>query len=336
MNKQQKLFLYSSVFIALAVNSPKLVALDTGSFVAKFWQFDLFEFFFQTVLNFFFCLSVFIYNRDRYRNYFTKWEWKRQGLYLLINMVLLGGFGLFGILIQLKFFVYGVLPGSGYFFRFLISMALIMIEMRIFMLAEQTESKTIENAQLRSSFLNTQLELLKGQLNPHFLYNALSSLSGIVSENPQLAKKYIGHLSKFFRYSLQESPQNFISLKDEIAALNSYAELMKMRHEDGLLINIKIEEPYYKFRLPHMSLQPLVENAIKHNVLSANKRLYVCVYVEDSYLVVKNNLQLLSLPEQGTGIGLANLNERCKILVNKEIEIVKTDTHFFVKVPLIQ
>jgi two-component system, LytTR family, sensor kinase len=335
MNKNQKLYLYSSLFIAIAINSPKLVALDSTSFVATFWHFDLAEFLFQTLLNLAFCMAMFSYNHSRFAMLFSRWQASRLLPYFAINGLLLLAFGLSGILVQRLFFTYGVLPGSGYFVRFMISMALMATELRIIMLMQQARSGEIENEQLRNSFLDAQLRALKAQMNPHFFYNVLSSLSGIVSENPALAQKYIGHMSRMFRYSLRDGAQNMATVGAELTALSSYIELMKMRHENGLSINIDVDEIHHQTAIPHMSLQPLVENALKHNIVSTSRPLHVRISVEDNYLVVSNNIQLFIAADNNTGIGLANLNERYRLLLDREIEIIKTNTHFYVKLPLV-
>ena len=176
--------------------------------------------------------------------------------------------------------------------------------------------------------------MLKGQLNPHFLFNSLSSLSGIIRENPELAQHYVGQLSKVFRYSLQQSGANLVTLGDEINMLKSYGELLTMRFEKAFELVLNIDTPFFKAQIPHLSLQLLLENAAKHNIATIKKPLKVQVCINGGHLTVRNNLQEVINPEESTGIGLRNLNERYKILMGQEIEISKTGNEFIVKLPL--
>jgi len=168
---------------------------------------------------------------------------------------------------------------------------------------------------------------LKGQLNPHFLFNSLSSLSAIVREDPRLAQKYIGHLSKIFRYSLQQASTDFVPLTEELQAVRSYAELLKMRYEEGFRLTMPSEDKLNGQRILPMSLQLLVENALKHNTASAAHPLHITISLQalpsgdtsagqPRVLEVRNNRQPVSFPEPSTGIGLSNLNERYRILSN--------------------
>lgn len=194
--------------------------------------------------------------------------------------------------------------------------------------------KSRENEQLKSAYLEAELELLKGQLNPHFLFNSLSSLSAIIRENPELAQHYVSQLSKVFRYSLQRSGANLVALGNELDMVRSYGELLTMRFEKAFQLEININGPWLKAKIPHLSLQLLLENAAKHNIATLKKPLKVQLFINGGYITFRNNLQEVSVPENSTGIGLANLNERYKILMNREIEIIKTDEYFIVKLPL--
>jgi two-component system LytT family sensor kinase len=159
-------------------------------------------------------------------------------------------------------------------------------------------------------------------------------LSGIIRENPELAQHYVSQLSKVFRYSLQQSGADLVTLGDELNMLKAYGELLTMRFEDAFKLAIKIDTPYFKNKLPHLSLQLLLENAAKHNIATLKKPLNVELSINGGYLEFRNILQEVATPEDSTGIGLSNLNDRYKILMGREIEILKTDEHFIVKLPL--
>jgi two-component system LytT family sensor kinase len=218
--------------------------------------------------------------------------------------------------------------------RFFLSSLLSGIMVKIILLLRESKRKDDDNQRLRNAFLEAELELLKQQINPHFLFNSLSNLSGIVRENAVLAQHYIGHLSKVFRYALQTSGSTLVTLQEELDMLKSFEQLLKIRFENAFELNVSVAEEMMTCRIPHLSLQPLLENAAKHNSATLAKPLKVYIYSEVNFLVVTNNVQPLRHPEQSTGLGLYNLAERYRILMHAEIEIAKTDDRFIVKLPL--
>ncbi|WP_343692823.1 histidine kinase [Chitinophaga sp.] len=319
---KRQLYIYSSLFITLALNIPKLFTLRENNPLAHLIPFNLSEIIFQTCLNLIFCLVVF-YTSDTFKI--------NKVITHLVNLLVLLFFFTIGITIQKNLYGAGYfLPGRGVGIKLTLSLVLVLIEVRIMDIVRYSRQKELENDRLRNANLKAELNLLKGQLQPHFFFNALSSLSGVVREDPAKAQYYINQLSRFFRYSLQKEDAGLVDLKEEISAVNSYAALLKMRHEEGFQLIIDIPEEQQHRRLPHMSLQPLVENALKHNKLP----LQLQISLQDDQLIIQNNLQPVHFPEPGTGIGLANLNERYKILLQKEISIEKTATAFIVKLSL--
>lgn len=336
-NHRKKLFGYSSLFITLVLNTPKLLALRRDGIIARLWHFDGFELCFQTFITFFFCIAVFYFNKDRGRVFIHPGAWREKSGLLLQNAGIMAAFILFGETIQHLFFQRGAFPTGGYGFRFIVSLLLAGIELRIYFLLQETREKEFENEHLRNAWLQSQLTLLKGQLNPHFLFNSLSSLSAIVRENPRLAQRYIAHLSKIFRYSLQQASTDFVPLSDELAVVRSYAELMKMRYEEGFQLTMPSGEMASGRSILPMSLQLLVENALKHNTASATHPLSIVISLIEPGAVLRicNNLQPLHIPEPGTGIGLSNLNERYRILLQQDINITTTESEFIVQLPLV-
>lgn len=314
-------YIYSSLFISLALNLPRLLVLHV----------DTTELIFQISVNFIFCLSLFYINRTYFRAPVIRWRWKEEGLAFIFNFIILLFFTVITRVVQRQLFpTEGILPGKGVGMRFMISGLLIAIELKIVDAIRHARSREMENVQLRNAHLKAELELLKGQLQPHFFFNALSSLSGVVSEDPSKAQYYINQLSRVYRYSLQQHENNVVNLKDELMAAQSYVALLKMRYEEGFELEINVLASEVHFKLLHMSLQPLIENASKHNM----RPIKMEITVEDGWLVVENNRQPVSFPQEGTGIGLVNLNERYKILLQKEIVIIKEDGKFIVKLPL--
>lgn len=208
------------------------------------------------------------------------------------------------------------------------------ILIKTILLLRESKQKDNENEQLKTAYLEAELELLKEQLNPHFLFNSLSSLSGIVREDPLKAQHFINHLSKTFRYALATSNEHMVTLDEELKMIRSYEQLLLMRFEEAFQLIVDIDSKYLNLKLPHLSLQPLIENAAKHNAASLARPLRVQILMADDKLLVSNNLQEITEPEHSTGIGLVNLNSRFRILMQQEIEIEKNKQSFIVKLPL--
>jgi two-component system, LytTR family, sensor kinase len=192
---RRKLFLYSSLFISCALNGTKLLALRKSGVIAHFWHFDLVELCFQFTLTFLFCVTIFYYNKDHGRGWLKPWTMARNGRYFLLNLLILTAFTMVGITVQRLYFFQEPYLLGGYGLRFFFCLLLVGLELRIWYLMEDAREKEIENEHLRTAYLKSELSLLKGQLNPHFFFNALSSLSAVVREDPRKAQQYIHHLS---------------------------------------------------------------------------------------------------------------------------------------------
>ncbi len=329
---ERRICWYSSFLIALLLSSPKFLALRENGFIAQFWHFNLAELLFQVFYNSAFCYLIFYINLRR-NNISTN----KQILNAFITIALMIVCCLAGGIFQRRFFINFQLKGifwSGYFTRFFLSTLFTGIIIKIIYLLRKSKQKDRENSQLKTAYLEAELELLKEQLNPHFLFNSLSSLSGIIREDPEKAQYFISHLSKIFRYALARPLNNLVSIAEELTMIRSYEQLLKMRFEDAFTLETDIDVNDQNFTIPHLTLQPLLENAAKHNSVSLTRPLTVKIYIDDDYLLVKNNLQEITEPENSTGIGLANLNSRFCILMHQEIEIQKTTDSFIVKLPL--
>jgi len=181
-----------------------------------------------------------------------------------------------------------------------------------------------------------QFDNLKNQLNPHFLFNALTSLNSLIFENQQLASEFLQQLSKVYRYVLQNKNKNFVLLGTELDFIAHYVQLLETRFRGGLKINFKISEEAKEKAIVPVTLQILIENAIKHNVVDKDKQLTIDVLTVGDYLVVTNNLQIRKTVEGSNKQGLENLKSLYKFLTDKPLVIEPTDDRFYVKVPLIQ
>jgi hypothetical protein len=188
--------------------------------------------------------------------------------------------------------------------------------------------------ELREQNLIFQNETLKSQVNPHFLFNSLNTLSSLINNEVDLANRFVGRLSLIYRYILDNSVKTKIALKEEIDFIRDYFYMHQIRNEGKIKLNIDIKENEYQYEIMPVSLQILVENAIKHNMATIEKPLEINLFLEDGYIVVSNNLQKLATQINSTRIGLKNLNERMRLSTGKEIIISESEDSFLVKVPL--
>lgn len=330
---------YSSLLIALMVNSPKLLALRENGLMAQYWHFNPFELLFQFAFNLFFCGLLFGVNLRRGKWLSSYREKEKYFFYTISNFLVFCALFIIGTVLQRLFFPDRQLPRlmfSGAFFRLGLSAILTAIIIKIILLMRNSSSIAAENQQLKNTYLASELQLLKEQMNPHFLFNSLSSLSAVVRENPQQAQRYIRDMSAVFRYALVGSHTDLVTLADELAMLRSFAKLISMRLEDAFELKINIADAYLPIKIPHLSLQPLLENAVKHNAATPERPLLVAIEAKGDQLIFSSSLWEIPTPEESNGMGLANLNERFRIMLHHEIEISCSDTHFIVKLPLKQ
>lgn len=192
------------------------------------------------------------------------------------------------------------------------------------------------NEELKNRQIRTQYEVLQNQMSPHFLFNSLNTLTTIISEDPNAAISFTEHLSEVYRYILQNKDRELVSLEEEIDFVKAYLFLLKMRYPDNLTFEFNVEEKYHELNIPPLTLQMLVENAIKHNVISKSKPLHIAIYIENGKsIIVKNNLQKKTSLAKSTKTGLENIRKRYGILGGREIDIITSASNYMVAVPLI-
>lgn len=193
----------------------------------------------------------------------------------------------------------------------------------------------IEAAELKQTTLQSQLQSLKLQLDPHFMFNNFSTLSSLISENQAGAQDFLDSLSEVHRYMLYNLDKNIISLKEELDFITSYIYLIKIRFAENLNINITGMENFLDKGIAPTTLQLLIENAVKHNIASRSQPLHIKIFPEDNYILVVNNIQRMPSPISSSQIGLKNIINRYKLLSAKTPEIIQTQFDFVVKVPLL-
>ena len=192
----------------------------------------------------------------------------------------------------------------------------------------------INEEKLKRESIALQYKALKNQVNPHFLFNSLNTLTSLVYQNPDTAVKFIKQLSDIYRYILEHEADELVSVKDEIEFVKKYTFLQQIRFGDNLKVNFSTENGKDKYIVP-ASVQMLVENAIKHNIVSSEDNLIIDILTEGDYIVVRNNLQRKSAVKDSGGIGLGNIRSRYGFLTDNKLITEENDKEFVVKLPVL-
>jgi hypothetical protein len=193
----------------------------------------------------------------------------------------------------------------------------------------------VEVEKYKTESANAQLQNLKNQLNPHFLFNNLSVLTSLVHKDQNKAVDFINELSKVYRYILDNKTSELVLLQEELAFLNHYIYLLKIRFENNISFLIKIDEAQKNTYLPPMCLQMLVENTIQHNEASQAKPLKVSIYTMQNSLIIENQIQPRSDAAQSSKMGLKNIRSRYAYFTDEKVEIINDGKTFKVALPLI-
>jgi hypothetical protein len=196
---------------------------------------------------------------------------------------------------------------------------------------------TVQAEALKKENLQTQFDSLKGQINPHFLFNSLGSLSSLIEENAGQAQTFVNEMASVYRYLLQANEKGLVSLQEELDFIESYTGMLTTRFPEGLQVNIQVACEDRKKMLPPLTLQLLVENAVKHNAVLVSKPLVIeIVSANNNYLEVCNNLQLKTSATHSNKMGLHNIIQKYKLLNQPEVRVLQTHESFSVSIPLIK
>ncbi|WP_165929325.1 histidine kinase [Flavobacterium hiemivividum] len=182
---------------------------------------------------------------------------------------------------------------------------------------------------------SAKFESLKNQIDPHFLFNSLNVLSSLIEENPDNAQRFTTSLSKVYRYVLEQKDKELVPVEEELAFAKTYMNLLKMRFEDSLDYELTTTNINPEAKVVPLSLQLLLENAVKHNVVSAQKPLCIRIYVDNGYLVVQNDYQKKEVLQDRRGVGLQNIISRYAIITNRKVTIAQDEKTFTVKIPIL-
>ncbi len=191
--------------------------------------------------------------------------------------------------------------------------------------------------ELERESLLSQFETLKNQVNPHFLFNSFNTLITLIEEDKDIAVEYVQKLSDFFRTILQLRDKSTISIQEELELIKTYSFLQKKRYGDNFVLKNMVPANALSKGIAPLTLQMLVENTIKHNIIATERPLNVEISVtENQYIMVKNNLQKRTEGEPSAGLGLHNIRNRYKFLSDKEVEVIVSANYFSVAIPLLE
>ncbi|MFK5958922.1 MAG: histidine kinase [Lutibacter sp.] len=221
-----------------------------------------------------------------------------------------------------------------YIFGLIITLVASLFFHAIYFYKALTEKKVNEQ-QIVAKTETAKYETLKSQIDPHFLFNSLNVLTSLIGENPKQAEKFTTKLSKVYRYVLEQKSKDLIKLDEELHFAKTYMELLKMRFENAVTFEIPEKATNSELKIVPLSLQLLLENTIKHNVVSEENPLKVTITEESGYLIVSNNFNPKATLEKGTKVGLKNIIDRYHLITLKKVLVEKSSNKFIVKLPLL-
>ena len=221
-----------------------------------------------------------------------------------------------------------------YYFGIGISLSIIIIFHLIYFYNKHQKTK-VKESQIVAKTESAKFESLKNQLDPHFLFNSLNVLTSLIGENPAQAEKFTTKLSKVYRYVLEQKDKDLISLDEELKFAKSYMQLLQMRFEDAVEYTIPEAASDPELKIVPLSLQLLLENAVKHNIITSSLPLHIKIYEDQGYLCIENSLNPKASLEKSTKVGLKNITQRYELVSSGKVVIEKGNTKFMVKLPLL-
>jgi hypothetical protein len=219
----------------------------------------------------------------------------------------------------------------------------VFMHARSFMMNWKQASKTeVTQQKIIAGTANAKFETLKNQIDPHFLFNSLNVLSSLIEENPENAQRFTTSLSKIYRYVLEQKDKELVSVEEELSFAKTYMNLLKMRFENSLFYELPIQEDgiassiaMTDAKVVPLSLQLLLENTVKHNVVSEQKPLHIRIYIEGDYLAIQNDFQKKEVIQSRQGVGLQNIVDRYSIITKRKVLIEQNEKTFTVKIPIL-
>ena len=298
------------------------------------------------IFSFIVSVSIFSVNIKTIDFLRKKYPWDKQFIKRIIYEFLLTNFNASVIMTILIMLLYIIVPDfhnkkqSIVLFNTVV-MAIIVNTIAVSFLEgyyflKQWRISLVQAEKLKRENIQSQFEALKNQVDPHFLFNSLNTIYSLVDTHPDKAKEFITKFSKIYRYVLNVKENIVVKLSEELDFLRSYYFLQKIRYEENLEIIINIDARKIHYFIPPLSLQLLVENAIKHNIISEKKPLKIQITNNNVFLIIKNNLQAKENISESTNIGLNNLTERYKLISEITPKFYIKDNEYIAEIPLLK
>lgn len=221
-----------------------------------------------------------------------------------------------------------------YYISFFISVVVTAIFYLVFYYRFKQESK-VKEQKIIAGTASAQFDALKNQLDPHFLFNSLNVLTSLIEENPEAATRFTTALSKVYRYVLEQKNKQLVTIEEELKFAKLYMSLIKMRFEDSIVFQVPEQLSNPEAKVVPLSLQLLLENAVKHNQVTPNNKLYITISEEADHLIIQNNFQPKKVVREGTGVGLQNIRKRYYLLTDRAVTISQDEKMFSVSIPLL-
>jgi sensor histidine kinase YesM len=290
-------------------------------------------------------ISFFVFAYMKWLQKLFPWE---RGILKRLVFETIGSFGITMLLMFLLVSVVKRFVPSGFddslnlFGNLLIAIVmdtLIVLVIEGIFFFKQWKYSLVEAERFKNESIKSKLESLKTQLNPHFLFNNLNTLSNLIADDNTEAITFVDDFSDVYRYVLTSSKKEVVTISEEIKFINAYINLLKKRHGSSLNVSLSIPKQYYDYRIPPLTLQLLIENAVKHNIVSRSKPLSISVDIirkgDLNMVEVRNNLQKKTKVAGSTEIGLNNITRRYNYLSDNKIIIKDSGDYFSVKLPLL-
>ncbi len=338
MLQKNKIILLGAIAVTFLMNFPRLLIIWRRSDFANDFGLTIPDVVLRSILLFGFAWLVLAFNV----------QWKKQLHYfqsgnrilkdILFNCgILLLGVASLTLLKQvfIPFFMDTKSLIFVSFFTYLAVHLLLLLFSGLVNLNSDYQKSLIEKEKAKQKALQHQLEALRNQINPHFLFNTLNSLNALVRQKSDKASTFVDKLSLLLRSTLSRSDQDEVTIEEELDYLNTYIFLQKERFGEKLNVDISIPKEWNTEKIPSFSLQLLVENAIKHNEVSNNKPLNIKIYTKNKFLIISNPIQQRRDRVESTGKGLSNLSTRFQLMKNEEIHIDNSESTFSVKLPIL-
>ena len=287
------------------------------------------------------------YSNMFFFDYMEKKDWKANDTIKRIVLGMIGSvvitlIGLFILRVVTSVFYYGVtfkdfIANEGirnYQFGLWVTLTIVVI-FHVAYFYNRYQKNKIKEQKVIAGTASAKFDALKNQLDPHFLFNSLNVLTSLIEENPDSAQKFTTSLSKVYRYVLEQKNKDLVTVDEELDFARTYMSLLKMRFEDSIVFEIPEKANDPESKVVPLSLQLLLENAVKHNMVTTSKPLHIKIYEHNGNLVVENNLQTKQIVKKSSGVGLENIKQRYQLLTTRTVNINQQADSFAVAIPML-